>query len=276
MLDHEVIELADGHMVGVTTSYGFWPLVFLHGFTVNRRLYEPMLELLAAAGYEVTAIDLAGHGDTDPLPAGHSFDDVVDLVLRTLDEVGAPEAIFVGHSFGGRVAAEIAARTDRVSKLILMGAAVGQPFDNYENAHLLVKLWGTPLRMAAAVLDTALDGPSCPVAAGLYLCRVAGSVLDSWPGFVRVGLAVTFGVDTIVALDTIHHKQIPTTILHGEHDLVVPLACARSAADVSGAQLTVVKGAHHSWMIADQEKGARTIQQALQPVIEGSIWNSTC
>lgn len=73
------LTLSDGHRVGVTRLGHGTPLVFCHGFTTHSAGYRDLLVALAAGGFEVIAIDMAGHGRTAALPWGHSFADEVEL-----------------------------------------------------------------------------------------------------------------------------------------------------------------------------------------------------
>jgi pimeloyl-ACP methyl ester carboxylesterase len=54
-------------------------------------------------------------------------------------------------------------------------------------------------------------------------------------------------------LDELALDDVPTFVLHGDRDLIVPLATARSAAKRANGQLITVRGAGHSWMLADPE-----------------------
>jgi lipase len=96
------------------------PVVCLHGVTS----YGGRFDLLAgclAARYHVVAPDLRGHGRSDWEPPWDLDAHLAD-VLAT-----APPgpAVWVGHSFGGRLAAEIAARAPgRVERLVLLDPAL--------------------------------------------------------------------------------------------------------------------------------------------------------
>src|ERR1700739_3539158 len=88
-LSHHLLELQDGHEVGVSVGGAGVSLVFMHGLALSRRAYVRMLSRVAGLGFLVIAIDAAGHGDTRNLP-GNAGDlaDRVDLTMRTLDALG--------------------------------------------------------------------------------------------------------------------------------------------------------------------------------------------
>ena len=94
--------------------------ICLHGITGHgggwRRLAETAL-----AGYHVVAPDLIGHGSS-PYEPPWSIAAHLDALLETL---GGEASVWVGHSFGGRLAYEIAARRpDAVERLVLLDPAL--------------------------------------------------------------------------------------------------------------------------------------------------------
>lgn len=102
------------------------PLLCLHGVTGHggrfRRLAEQHLER-----FRVAAVDLRGHGRSDWEPPW-DFETHVEDILETLDRLGLGRVDVVGHSFGGRLALELAARhPDRVGRLALLDPAIWVP-----------------------------------------------------------------------------------------------------------------------------------------------------
>ncbi len=64
---------------------------------------------------------------------------------------------------------------------------------------------------------------------------------------------------------------MPTFVLHGDRDLIVPIATARSAAKRSNGQLITVKGAAHSWMLRDPETLPAIVAELLQGRLGSAI-----
>lgn len=97
-------------------------VLFLHGWTLDRRMWAPQLEALAPP-YRLIGIDRRGFGrSTAPADLSAEADDV----LKTLDFLEIGRAFIVGMSQSGRVAAEFALRRpDRVAGLVLQGARIG-------------------------------------------------------------------------------------------------------------------------------------------------------
>lgn len=85
-------------------------VVLIHGVTGDLSIWflcKAMDEL--AASHRVTAFDLRGHGYSDVPPSGYTSADHAADVLALMDRIGATRARLVGHSFGGVVAAHVAA-----------------------------------------------------------------------------------------------------------------------------------------------------------------------
>jgi lipase len=102
-------------------------VVCVHGLTQHGGVFGPLAAKLAAAGRFVVAVDLRGHGESGLEPPWN-VDTHVDDLLETLDALGVRSASWVGHSFGGRLAAAVAARHgERVDRLALLEPGLGVP-----------------------------------------------------------------------------------------------------------------------------------------------------
>ncbi|MEX1357306.1 MAG: alpha/beta hydrolase [Gaiellaceae bacterium] len=100
-------------------------VVCLHGVNAHGLRFRRLAERLP--GRRVVALDLRGHGHSGWEPpwdlATH-----VDDVLETADSLGVDRADWIGHSFGGRLVIELAARVpERVSRAVLLDPAVWVP-----------------------------------------------------------------------------------------------------------------------------------------------------
>src|SRR5688500_16669932 len=114
------------HVWGEPGSPG---LVCLHGVTSHGRHFRPLAEWLADR-FHVLALDLRGHGDSTWEPPWHLEQHVEDVLAAT----PADACVWLGHSFGGRVAYEVAAAAPgRVERLVLLDPAIRVP------AHVALK-----------------------------------------------------------------------------------------------------------------------------------------
>lgn len=95
-------------------------IVCIHGLSHHAGVFEDLGNHLAAQGHSVLAVDLRGHGDSGRQPPWNTETHARD-VIETLDEAGVEQAVWIGHSYGGRVAATLAAgESDRTRGLALL------------------------------------------------------------------------------------------------------------------------------------------------------------
>lgn len=96
------------------------PAICVHGLAQNGGIYAGLGRRLADEGRRVASVDLRGHGDSGREPPWNAATHVADLV-ETADALGMPRAIWIGHSFGGRMIAQLAAEApERVERLVLL------------------------------------------------------------------------------------------------------------------------------------------------------------
>ena len=118
------------------------PLVCLHGFGLTWHTWELVLPALERH-HDVLAVTLAGHSGGPPIvgePDGGMFADGVE---RAMDEAGFERAHIVGHSIGGFIALQLAARGRALSVVALAPAggwaseddAAGEPLDYRARMH---------------------------------------------------------------------------------------------------------------------------------------------
>lgn len=135
------------------------PVVCLHGVTAHARRFE----LLAArlTGRRVVALDLRGHGDSTGEAPWDIRTHLADI-LETSDALGIDGAAWIGHSFGGRLIGELAAREPgRVERAVLLDPAMHvEPRVATQRAALLFP--GQSFASKDAAIDTRLaDGTLC-------------------------------------------------------------------------------------------------------------------
>lgn len=257
-LSRTEVRLDDGRRVGVCTAGSGVPLVMVHGFGVESLLYAQSLSRLAGSGLRVVAVDLPGHGDSDRLAGLPSFADHVAVVADALDHLGIRRALFMGHSMGGRVVAELAAREPwRALGLLLLAPIVGEPWERRRQT----LRWAPPalaLYGVAFALDTI---ETVPVVAdtrqALKLSsRVRRSLLHHaarpWRGLVP-GQAVLRAPSSQPVLERLAAAEVPTWVLHGERDRMVPYAAGVATAREVGGELITIKDGTHSWMLTCPE-----------------------
>ncbi|AHJ86427.1 esterase/lipase protein [Mycobacterium phage 40AC] len=266
-LKRKTILTESGFRVGVTeVGAGVVPLVFLHGLSVSAQAYEELLVALAERGFRVIGLDAANHGDSDALPWGHTIEDMTEVTLSALDELDIPRAIFAGHSMGGGMVVEIAARhPHRVAAAILLDAAAGAEH------HKGVAITPGP-SIPYRALKFLVGGLTDVLGDGIEALRnrtprerveLLTNLRESVGGlrFVRSAYAL-MKADTVPLLKAMFNHGVPTAVLHGLHDQIVPYEAGLSAAQLTDATFYAVDG-YHSWMLADPDLAGDLILLAL-------------
>ena len=265
--------LADGHRVGLTVSGRGVPLVVVHGFTAEGFLYAQTLERLVAKGFKVIAVDMAGHGGTQGLPlSGGHLGDYAHLMGRVIEELGIRKSIIAGHSMGGRVAAQLAAQQpDRTIAALLIDAIVGDQWDLMVNVFrfnpFLLAPMGAALALDAISTIPLMHDPRQAMKLGKLLApTLAGHAVRPWR-LVGPAASILRTKGSRGILDALAVEEVPTFVLHGDRDLIVPFATAKSAAKRSNGQLITIKHGGHSWMLRDPE----TLPAIVAELLEGRL-----
>jgi len=215
------------------------PLVLVHGLASSIRWWRRNIAGLAEH-FRVYAIDLSDFGDRRFRPR-FVLNQSARYLARWLDALQIERASFIGHSMGGRIAAELAAEQPTlVDRLVLVSAAI-MPF----NHGYLRQSWGMarafrriPMSLFRVLLFDTLYTGIVPV------MRIGRELLKS-----NLEHKVT-------------HIQAPTLIIWGEHDTIVPLALGQALhQQLTGSQFKLIHGVGHVPM---WEKPKEFNQAALQ------------
>jgi pimeloyl-ACP methyl ester carboxylesterase len=94
-------------------------LLFVPGWCCDRTAFAPQFEHFART-HAVTALDLRGCGESDRPELGYGIPDLTDDVARFCAEVGIRKPVVVGHSLGGMIGIELAARHPSVPRALVL------------------------------------------------------------------------------------------------------------------------------------------------------------
>jgi pimeloyl-ACP methyl ester carboxylesterase len=121
------IKIKDATIAYTDAGRGEEAVLLFHGSASSRRMWQPLVERLAAR-YRVVAPDLVGYGESTPWHAGLQATDY-DVVATFARELGRPLHV-VGHSYGGALALRAAlAGASRVTSLVLVEPAAFKVLD---------------------------------------------------------------------------------------------------------------------------------------------------
>jgi non-heme chloroperoxidase len=246
---------------GTQIYYKDWgtgqPIVFSHGWPLSSDSWEAQMFFLASKGYRCIAHDRRGHGRSTQPWDGNEMDTYADDLATLVDALDLRGAILFGFSTGGGEVARYIGRhgTKRLAKAGLISAV----------PPLMLKTPANPIGLPIEVFD-GLRAGSIADRSQLYKDLASGPFF----GFNRPGAKASQGIidafwlqgmqsghknafDCIKAFsetdftEDLKKFDVPTLILHGDDDQIVPIKAAalESSKLVKQATLKIYPGAPH-------------------------------
>jgi non-heme chloroperoxidase len=253
---------------GTNLYYKDWgagsPAVFCHGWPLSSDSWESQMFFLASKGYRPIAHDRRGHGRSDQPSEGNDMNTYADDLAALMEKLDVKGAVLIGFSTGGGEVARYIGRhgTKRVAKAVLISSVPPLMLKTPANPG------GLPLEVfngfrAAFLADRSQFFKD--VASGPFYgfnrpgAKVSQGMIDSWwlqgmMGGHRNTYECIQAFSETDFTEDLKKFDVPTLILHGDDDQVVPIdAAARASARlVKGAKLIVYPGAPHG--ITDTHK----------------------
>ncbi len=230
------------------------PLVFIHGLGGSAENWLFLLSLLSRE-YLVYALDLPGFGRTPLAPEGTNIGTHTLYVQRFLDALGYPRATLVGNSLGGWIATRFTVdNPERVRHLYLLNSA-GLSREGAYSPY-------TPDRASARRAVQNFAGRSLPIIPNVMLdAMVENSQRPAFKGFIE-------HYDKREELDDVLAQiRVPTTIIWGTDDRILPLVCAQDFHEgIPDSRLILLPGVGHTPQTTAVTRVARTILQDAEPM----------
>jgi len=244
---------------------GDGPLVFfLHGIGGNRTNWRDQLPVFAAR-YTAAAWDARGYGGSDDDAGPLAFDEFAADLERVLDHYRVSRAHLVGLSMGGRIAMRFYfLHPERIATLTLCDTHRGFASLSAEQRVEYVRIrrdalaGGLEPRDIAPTVVPTLLGPAASPAARQQLFESMATLRKA--SYLK-SLEATVNQDTVGDLAAI---AVPTHFVVGEHDRLTTVSLAQAmAAEVSGAELTVIPDAGHLSNIENPDAFNRSVMDFL-------------
>ncbi|WP_256660477.1 alpha/beta fold hydrolase [Pseudomonas sp. G(2018)] len=223
---------------GTRIFYKDWgsgqPIVFHHGWPLSSDDWDTQMLFFLSQGFRVIAHDRRGHGRSTQTASGNEMDTYAADVAELMAYLDIRNAVHIGHSTGGGEVARYVAKhgRGRVAKAVLIGAVPPIMLRTANNPG------GLPLEvfdgLRKAVADNRAqfyrDFPTGPFYGfNRTNANVSEAVIDNW---WRQGMngGIKAQYDCIEAFsetdftDDLKNIDVPTLVLHGEDDQIVPIA----------------------------------------------------
>ena len=250
-------------------------LLLLHGITNSSETWEPAVDALADR-FRIIAPDLLGHGHSATPRGDYSLGAHASGVRDVLSALDVPRATVVGHSLGGGVAMQFAYQfPERCERLVLVSSGgLGR------EVHLLLRAaalpgadYVLPLLSSRHVVRV---GRGVGAVLGRVRLRPSGDIdalARGWASLDNQGSRQAF-LHTVRAViepagqrvnagDRLYlAAALPTLIVWGERDSIIPLEHGRAAhAAMPGSRFVVFPGAGHMPHVDDPERFAAVLTE---------------
>ncbi|MEM5387377.1 alpha/beta hydrolase [Paraburkholderia phymatum] len=254
---------------GTQIFYKDWgsgrPVVFSHGWPLDADAWDAQMLFLLQKGFRVIAHDRRGHGRSGQPSNGNDMDTYADDLAALLDALDIQGATLVGHSTGGGEVAHYIGRhgTKRVAKAVLIGAVPpmmlktqanpgGLPLDVFDGIRKGVADNRSQFYKDLAIPFFGFNRPNAKVSQGtidaFWAQGMAGSIHGQYL-CIREFSEVDYTED-------LKKIDVPTLILHGDDDQIVPIDAAgrKSAEIVKNATFKVYEGSPHGMCVTEADK----------------------
>lgn len=245
---------------GTRIYYKDWgsgqPVIFSHGWPLSADAWEDQMVFLGARGFRCIAHDRRGHGRSSQPWSGHDMDTFADDLAALVEKLDLKDAIHVGHSMGGGEVARYIGRhgTQRVAKAVLIAAVTplmlktaanpgGLPMDAFDKIRAGVLADRSQFFKDLTLPFYGANRPGTKVTQGLqeaFWLQGMQASLKSVFDCIKAFSETDFTAD-------LKKFTIPTLILHGDDDQIVPIAASAQCATklVKGSTLNIYPGAPH-------------------------------
>ncbi|MFJ6326886.1 MULTISPECIES: alpha/beta fold hydrolase [unclassified Rhizobium] len=243
------------------------PIVFHHGWPLSSDDWDAQMLFFLEHGYRVVAHDRRGHGRSQQVSEGHDMDHYAADAFAVVEHLNLKNAVHIGHSTGGgevaRYVAKFGQPHGRVAKAVLVSAVPplmvktagnpgGTPIDVFD---------GFRSALAANRAQFFLDVPTGPFYGfNRDSAKASQGVIQNWwrQGMMGSAKAHYEGIKAFSETDQTEDLKaitVPTLVLHGDDDQVVPIADAGelSVKLLQNGTLKVYKGYSHGMLTVNAD-----------------------
>lgn len=239
------------------------PLLLIMGLGYSSEMWHHV-EAGLAEHFRVIVFDNRGIGKSESAPGPHLIPDMANDAAAVLDAAGVDCAFVLGMSMGGYIAQELAlSHPQRVQALVLGCTACG-------GAHVT----SADQKVLDVLMERANMPPEQGIRAMIPYIYDSGTPKDRIEADMAVRLANYPDAETYLgqiegvrlwnSCDRLQQLSVPTLILHGENDQLIPLANGRLLAKhIEGSELQVLDEASHIFTTDQPNRTVRWVTDFL-------------
>ena len=233
------------------------PIVLCHGWPLNADMWEYQMNFLANNGHRVIAYDRRGFGRSSQPWTGYDYDTFADDLATVINHLDLQNVMLVGFSMGGGEVARYLSRhrSKRTSKAVLLGSVTPLMIRRDDNPEGIDPHIFDGMRQQLVQDRADFLNAFGPIFTGSTLPNspVTKSMLE-WTFFMALQASLKGTFDCVQAFSETDFREdlknidIPTLIIHGTCDAVVPIdVTARASAElIPGSTLKLYDGAPHA------------------------------
>ncbi|MGI5451722.1 alpha/beta fold hydrolase [Streptomyces sp. CA-249302] len=213
------------------------PLVFVHGWTADRHRWDHQTEQFAVRR-RVIRLDLRGHGESTGAGV-RAVGELADDVLALLDHLEVDRCVLVGHSMGGMIAQTIAlAQPDRVERLVLVDSISRMTYSRGRGLLMAIST-RVPFKLFVAANIKRAFSPGYPR-------EEVRKYIEASAATPKEVVMTDYGaMRAFDVLDRVGEIEAPTLLVHGYHDIQLPVQqMLRMAKAYPNAVVRIIDAGH--------------------------------
>lgn len=241
------------------------PVILIHGWPLSSKSWEPQVGALLDAGYRVITYDRRGFGKSQPTPGGYDYNSLSDDLLEVISYLDLQNVVLVGFSMGGGEVVRFLTNhgSEKVNKVALISSIIPLVKQKEDNPD------GVPESALNEILEnlkkdrvTFLEGFHKNFYGYGFLSQTVSQAQLNYDWSVASQaspLATIKCAESWANTDfrpELKNVTVPTLIVHGDADKVVPIKTAgeQAAKGIANNQFVVVEGGPHGLNVTHAEE----------------------
>lgn len=241
------------------------PVILIHGWPLSGKSWEPQVQVLLDAGYRVITYDRRGFGKSQPTSDGYDYDGLTADLEQLITDLDLQNVVLVGFSMGGGEVVRYLTNngSENISKIALISSIIPIVKQTEDNPD------GVPESDLNEILENLKKDRVTFLESfhknfynyGLLSQSVSQAQLNyDWSIASNASpLATLKCAESWANTDfrpELQNVKVPTLIVHGDADKVVPIATAgaQAAKGIANSEYHVIEGAPHGLNVTHAEE----------------------